>query len=275
VLGAQGCRFFSGELAAAITKTGQYIFHEAMDHIQKSTGYPVIYGDTDSLFVHAGVSAGAAAAGETGPLLARETTDWLAATLRERFGAVSALKLQYERCFRNFFLPSLRGTAQGSKKHYCGSVDTGMGMELVFKGMESARSDWTEIAKEFQRELLTRFFSKRPVEKYVLSIVNDVRNGRADEKLVYKKRLRKRLAEYTDHLPPHAQAAKLLKSPGGTIRYYMTVDGPQPVENRTAAIDYAHYLECQLRPVADSVLEWLGTSFDKIISGQQELFSNN
>jgi len=273
VLGAEGCRFFSGELAAAITKTGQYIFHETMAHIQKSTGYPVIYGDTDSLFVHAG--AGAADPAGIGPGLARETTEWLTATLKERFGAVSALELQYERCFRNFFLPSLRGATQGSKKHYCGSVDTGSGMELVFKGMESARSDWTGLAKEFQRELLTRFFGKQPVEQYIRSIVNDVKNGKVDEKLIYKKRLRKRLDEYTDPLPPHAQAARLLESPGGMIRYYMTVAGPQPVENRTDAIDYAHYLECQLRPVADSVLEWLGTSFDKIVSGQQELFTNN
>jgi DNA polymerase II len=273
VLGAQGCRFFSNELAAAITKTGQFIFHEAMERIQTSTGYPVIYGDTDSLFVHVGAKA-ADPAGQ-GPDMARGATEWLAAMLKERFGVDSALKLQYERCFRHFFLPSLRGAPQGSKKHYCGSVDTGSNMELVFKGMESARTDWTDIAKEFQRELLTRFFGKQPVEKYVLSVVNDVRDGSVDEKLVYKKRLRKRLDEYIDHLPPHAQAAKLLKSPGSTIRYYMTVDGPQPVENRTAAIDYTHYLECQLKPVADSVLEWLGTSFDKIVSGQQELFTNN
>jgi DNA polymerase II len=147
-------------------------------------------------------------------------------------------------------------------------------MTLFFKGMESARSDWTDLSKEFQHELFLRFFGKRPVEEYILSIVNDVRKGNADSRLIYKKRLRKRLDEYTDQLPPHVQAAKLLDSPGGVIRYYMTIDGPQPVEKRTAPIDYVHYIECQLKPVADSVLEWLGTNFDKIVSGQQELFSN-
>ncbi|MBN2189538.1 MAG: DNA polymerase II [Chitinispirillaceae bacterium] len=266
VLGAQGCRFFSAELAAAITMTGQYIFHETMKYIQKTMGHPVIYGDTDSLFVHAG-------AGADGPAMARRVTEWLAVTLRERFGTVSALELQYERCFRHFFLPPLRGTAQGSKKHYCGAIETGSGMELVFKGMESARSDWTDMAKEFQHELFTRFFGKKPLEQYVLSVVNDVRAGRADGKLVYKKRLRKKLDDYGGSLPPHAQAAKLLASPEGTIRYYITTAGPQPVENRTAAIDYGHYVECQLRPVAEPVLESLGNSFDKIVSGQQELFT--
>jgi DNA polymerase-2 len=266
VLGAQGCRFFSAELASAITMTGQYVFHETREHIQESIGYPVIYGDTDSLFVHAGAGGG------DGPGIAGSVTEWLARTLRERFGAVSALELQFERRFRYFFLPPLRGTAQGSKKHYCGAIEKDSGMELVFKGMESARSDWTEMAKEFQRGLFLRFFGKKPLEGYVLSVVNDVRTGRADEKLVYKKRLRKKLDDYGGSLPPHAQAAKLLASPEGTIRYYMTTAGPQPVENRTAAIDYAHYVDCQLRPVADPVLECLGTSFDKIVSGQQELF---
>jgi DNA polymerase II len=267
VLGAQGCRFFSAELASAITRTGQYIFHETREYIQKSTGYPVIYGDTDSLFVH----AGAGAADPAG--LARKVTEWLAEMLAERFDTVSALELQYERCFRHFFLPSLRGGAQGSKKHYCGAVETDAGLELVFKGMESARSDWTELAKEFQRELCARFFKKQPLEQYMLATVNDVRGGRVDEKLLYKKHLRKRLDEYVGHVPPHAQAAKLLASPGHTIRYYMTVSGPQPVENRTAAIDYAHYVEAQLRPIADSILELLGKSFDRIVSGQQELFT--
>jgi DNA polymerase-2 len=272
VLGAQGCRFFSAELAAAITMTGQYVFHESMKYIQKSSGFPVIYGDTDSLFVHAG--AGAADPDGLGSRIARDATAWLAQTLQERFGAVSALELQFERRYRYFFLPSLRGAAQGSKKHYCGAVETGEGLELVFKGMESARSDWTELAKEFQRGLLMRFFNKQPVEQYVLSVVDDVRNGRSDGKLVYKKRLGKTPGQYGDHMPPHAQAAKLLQAPGHTIRYYMTVDGPQPAEKRTAAIDYAHYLDVQLRPVADTVLEGLGTSFDRIVSGQQELFTH-
>ena len=275
VLGAIGCRFFSPELAAAITMTGQFIFKQTREYIQSSIGYPVIYGDTDSLFVHVGAGEETSAtSAERGPVLAGEITAWLAAMLKERFGVVSALDLQYERCFRHFFLPSIRGAAQGSKKHYCGSVVDGSGMTLVFKGMESARSDWTDLAKEFQHELLLRFFSRRPVEEYIVAIVGKVRNGETDDRLIYKKRLRKRLDEYTENIPPHVQAAKLLPAPGHLIRYYMTTSGPQPVENRTAPIDYEHYIECQLKPVADSVLEWLGTGFDKIVSGQQELFSN-
>jgi DNA polymerase-2 len=44
------------------------------------------------------------------------------------------------------------------------------------------------------------------------------------------------------------------------------------VEKRSAAIDYDHYIECQIKPIADSVLETIGASFDRIVSGQQDLF---
>ncbi len=138
--------------------------------------------------------------------------------------------------------------------------------------MESARSDWTDLAKEFQHELFTRFFKGQPLEAYILETVALVRRGAADEKLVYKKRLRKRLDEDTDNAPHHVQAARLMQSPGHLIRYYITADGPQPLENRTSPIDYEHYVESQLKPIADSILEWQGTGFDRIVSGQQDLF---
>jgi DNA polymerase-2 len=52
----------------------------------------------------------------------------------------------------------------------------------------------------------------------------------------------------------------------------VTVAGPQPAGRLTAPIDYEHYVEAQLKPVADTILEQLGTSFDRIVSVQQELF---
>ena len=272
VFGAMGCRFFSSELSTTITQTGQYILKQTIEHIQSSTPYQVIYGDTDSLFVLLGEGKDAEAA-HIGETVARETTAWFAAELKERFGATSALELQFERHFRHFFMPALRGSTQGSKKHYCGSVTGPTGdTTLLFKGMESARSDWTDLAKEFQHELILRAFSGQPVEDFVAATVEAVRTGKADDKLIYKKRLRKQLSEYTEHVPPHVQAARLLASPGHLIRYYITTSGPQPIENRTAPIDYEHYVEAQLKPVADTILEWLGTSFDKIVSGQQDLF---
>ena len=51
VLGSDVCRFFDPRLASSITKRGHQILQESASYIEQQ-GYRVIYGDTDSLFVH-------------------------------------------------------------------------------------------------------------------------------------------------------------------------------------------------------------------------------
>lgn len=272
VLGTPNCRFFSSELSSAITLIGQYILKTTIAYVTANTPYQVIYGDTDSLFVLLGPGMEAQAS-DIGTTLARDATSWLAAHVMEKYNATSALLLQYEQHFDHFLIPTVRGASHGSKKHYCGSRKKGATTELLFKGMESARSDWTELAKEVQQELIRRIFSRQPVGSYITTIVAMVKQGKYDDKLIYKKRLRKPIDSYTVNIPPHVQAARLLDSPSYTIRYLMTIDGPQPVEHITAPIDYGHYIDCQLSPVADSLLGLVGKRFDTVLSGQLDLFS--
>ncbi|MBN1308596.1 MAG: DNA polymerase II [Chitinispirillaceae bacterium] len=271
VLGARNCRFFSAELASTITRTGQYILKKAIEFIVASTNYPVIYGDTDSLFVLLGPGHDHDA-DAIGRDIAHTVTEWFERHLAEKFNAASALLLQFETHYRYFLIPAVRGGEYGSKKHYCGGSWQGNDLKLHFKGMESARGDWTDLAKEFQQELIRRIFTGEPVDEYILQTVSDVTGGRVDGKLLYKKRMRKRIDDYTQSIPPHVQAAKLLDRPPHLVRYYVTIDGPQPVEKFFAPIDYRHYVDCQLQPVADSVLELTGKSFARIVSGQQDLF---
>ena len=274
VLGARGCRFFSSVLAKTITSTGQFILKKTIEFITSSTPYNVIYGDTDSLFVllGPGMEQRASAIGNE---IADKVTNWLKSWLKDQYDVNSALLLQFENHFRHFLMPSVRGTTTGSKKHYCGSIVDGTDIRLYFKGMESARSDWTDLAKEVQYELIMRVFTGKAVEDYLTNIVKRVKNGNCDHKLVYKKRLRKAMDEYTVNVPPHVQAARLLDNPPHLIRYVVTVEGPQPVQKLSSAIDYEHYIESQIKPVADSILELTSRSFDNIISGQQDLFTSS
>jgi len=271
VLGAPSCRFFSSVLATTITRTGQYILKTMIKYITDATPYKVIYGDTDSLFVHIG-RGHEQEADTIGENIANDATSWLSDHIMKSFGTESVLKLQYQENFRHFFVPTVRGGNYGSKKHYCGSTVNESGMSLTFKGMESARSDWTDLAKEFQHELYIRFFNGEPLDNYILETVAKVERGECNESLIYKKRLRKDLQEYTVNIPPHVQAAKMLDSPKHIIRYYITQNGPQPIEKLSSPLDFNHYIDCQLRPIADSILETIGKSFDKIVSGQQDLF---
>ena len=209
---------------------------------------------------------------EIGKKIACDVNQWLTNHIKEKFNAESHLELEFESHFKHFFMPTIRGSDRGSKKRYCGAVEKERQLELVFKGLESARTDWTRLAKEFQQTLYEKVFRKEPVKQYIISIVKMVKNGEVDNKLVYQKQLRKPIDEYTTNIPPHAQAAKLLDKPDRIIRYYITTEGPQPLEKLSAPLDYEHYIEAQLKPVADSILEWINLDFESIVTGQQDLF---
>ena len=69
-------------------------------------------------------------------------------------------------------MPTVRGDVTGSKKRYAGMVRAGDGgHDLVFKGLETVRTDWTPLARQFQRELYRRVFMGEPFEEYVRGTV--------------------------------------------------------------------------------------------------------
>jgi DNA polymerase-2 len=149
--------------------------------------------------------------------------------------------------------------------------------------MEFVRSDWTRLAKEFQVELYNRIFNNEEIDNWLREIVKKVKDGEYDDKLVYRKRLRKDVDEYTKNVPQHVKAARMLpentrlgeapsRSRAGTVYYVITKRGPIPIELKHTDIDYDHYIEKQIKPIADSVLILLGESFDSIVQSDQLSF---
>jgi DNA polymerase II len=139
--------------------------------------------------------------------------------------------------------------------------------------MEFVRSDWTKLAKEFQVELYERVLYNNEVTNWMNSFVDKVYKGNFDEKLVYKKRLRKDVEEYVKNVPPQVRAARMLSDVGNTVYYVITRRGPVPIELMPKDIDYQHYIDKQLKPIANSILVLLGQSFDSIVvSGQLNFF---
>jgi DNA polymerase-2 len=175
-------------------------------------------------------------------------------------------------------MPGLRHSSEGSKKRYAGIVEEDGRKHLVFTGLESVRRDWTDIAKRFQKEFLTMVFEEgkdipsRRLEEMIRQFVKRLRDGEMDDLLIYRKALRKDVKEYTKTTPPHVKAAqKLGERPGRIIAYVMTTDGPEPTAARSAPLDYDHYVEKQIQPIAEAVLQHLGHSWEKIWSRQDEL----
>ena len=147
--------------------------------------------------------------------------------------------------------------------------------KLEFVGMEFVRSDWTRLAKEFQVELYQRIFHNSEITEWIRKIVTSVKNGEIDDKLIYHKRLRKNIEEYTKNIPPQVRAARMIETLSGTVYYVITKRGPIPIELEHNDLDYQHYIDKQLKPIADSVLVLLGESFDTITkTGQLNFFDD-
>ncbi|HEV3424015.1 MAG TPA: DNA polymerase II [Paraburkholderia sp.] len=284
VLGSSGCRFFDPRLASSITMRGHEIMHRTRELIE-ARGYQVIYGDTDSTFVWLKRARTAEHAAQIGRALVQTVNQWWQEHLQREFGLESALELQFETHYRRFLMPTIRGAEQGSKKRYAGLVIRPDGSEeMVFKGLETVRTDWTPLAQEFQRQLYLRVFKQQPYQDYVRDYVRRTLNGEFDDLLVYRRRLRRNLDDYRRNVPPHARAARIADAfnreqgrpmqyqNGGWITYVMTVAGPEPLETRRSALDYDHYLTRQLQPVADAILPFLGDDFAGLMTGQKELF---
>ncbi len=286
VLGTPGCRFFDYRLPSSITLRGHQILNRSRELIE-ARGHKVIYGDTDSVFVCAGDNT--ANTREDMAAVGRELADylnhWWNQYLRERYHLQSYLEIEFETHYRHFVMPTIRGADTGSKKRYAGLVERAEDDDqIVFKGLEAVRTDWTAKARAFQRELYRRVFAGEVVDEYICATVASIRAGECDEQLVYRKRIRRRLHDYTRNVPPHVQAARKADSwlqsqarptryeRGGWIQYVLTVNGPEPLEHCPSVLDYELYIERQIVPIADGILQFLGLSYQTITDQQLGLF---
>ena len=150
VLGAAHCRFYSPELPRSITETGQYLLKKVADFFS-SEGLEIIYGDTDSVFLKL-KKEHRAKPFEKLRELENKGNEFLKEHLADKFQVESFLTLEGEKVFKKLFLPPAR-SGSSAKKRYVGVLESERGEEaLHFSGMEAVRSDWTPLARKFQRK---------------------------------------------------------------------------------------------------------------------------
>jgi DNA polymerase-2 len=267
VMGSYGCRFYHPDLPNAITSTGQWLLLGSKEYLEQK-GYKVLYGDTDSLFVKIKEDE-AVDPSVNGGIIAKDLNSYWKGRLKTEFNVESYLEIEYEKFYSKFVLTQSRGSESGAKKRYAGLLLDNGKQKIEFVGMESVRSDWTRLAKDFQAELYERIFSGKEIENWIVELVVSLKQGKLDDKLIYRKRLRKELDEYVKNVPPQVRAARMLDDKSSIVKYIITKKGPVPIGLSPKDIDYNHYIEKQLRPIADSILVLEGTSFGAIIDSQQ------
>ncbi len=271
VLGSSGCRFFNPQLASSITKRGHQIIQTTKELIEKQN-YPVIYGDTDSVFVLLGEGISEDECKAIGQKLQKSLNQWWRVYIEEEFQLESCLEIEFETHYLRFLMPTIRGAKKGSKKRYAGMINKNGKHKMIFKGLETVRTDWTPLAREFQQELYQRIFNNQPYIDFIKMTHDALLNGELNDKLTYTKRLRRPLETYTSTQPPQVKAAKKMKNPSRKIQYVITLNGPEPIEDIQSTPDYQHYSDKQLAPVADSILYFLDTTFEKITARQMDVF---
>jgi len=267
VLGATSCRFFDPHVANAITTFGQQTLRWTKQAFEEH-GVAVLYGDTDSVFVQLGEPGSAAA--DAAALRAR-VEHAIASRVQREYGVAPQLVLELEEVFERLWLPRLRGGRAGSKKRYAGFASG----QLRVVGLESVRSDWPPVVQRLQEGMLQRAFTDSDPAPFVRELVGAVRSGALDAELVTAKRIRKgRLDRYSANAP-HVQAARKAGGRlGPVIRYLITATGPEPVvlgRPLPPRIDREYYVENVMRPVAEGILEDLGTSWDAVLGRPLQL----
>jgi len=269
VLGTPACRFYNPALANSITGTGREILLWSKRWFE-TAGFEVIYGDTDSLFVHSNSAPDRTL--QLGRELAGALNCELASYIGERWKVPSRLELKFEKLYLKLFLPRVRNSTRGASKRYVGLRHGGDMDGVEFIGMEVVRRDWTALAKQVQRELYQRLFTDQAVDVYLADVVRRVRHGDLDEALVYRKNLRKGAENYTATTPPHVVAARKSTQPvGRSVSYVITTAGPEPMDDIRHPLDREHYIQKQVKPVAEPVLETLGLDFERVIGDSRQI----
>jgi len=280
VLASPNCRYFNLDMANAITHFGQMIIKLTAEEIEKKYKMKIIYSDTDSVFVETNLSK------DKANTLSREIQEYInnfyKKYVKDNYNRNSYLELEFEKQYLSLMIPQLRTKqkaekeeTKAAKKRYAGLLEINGKEEIEITGLEAIRGDWTEAAQEFQKELLDKVFHKEEISSFIKSYIKKIKDGKLDSKLIYRKSIRKKLDEYTKTTPPHVKAARQLSVlTSNIIEYIITTEGPEPIQKLKHKPDYEHYIDKQIKPIANQVLVLFNKDFDDIFksSKQAKLF---
>lgn len=263
-------RFHNRDVGEAITSFGREVIGKTIEFVE-NLGYKGIYGDTDSIFVHTKKEfTNQEDKRKFGEELEKQINEFAKKYVAKKTNRKSKLIIEFEKLFSKFFI--------ASKKRYVGYDE--ITQETKFTGMEAIRGDWTELAQEFQKQLVEIIFkdeSEEEIKKFIIEEIKKLERGEYNSKLVYKKKITKPLVEYTKTTPPHVKAARELSEfSGKLVKYVILESGPCHIsllENKLQKgdnYDYKHYIEKQLKGVSDDLLDKLNIDFEEVVGSKKQ-----
>ncbi len=270
-LGYYNARWYCFECAGAITRFGREYVHKVIDEAE-SHKFNVIYADTDSSFL----------AGESDSL----KVDAFLKSINSKLPYPMELELQG--IYLRAIFVSVKGSGHGAKKKYAMVDSNG---NLIVKGFQSVRRDWSVIAKETQTTVLRKILIDDDVNaalNYVREIISNLKSGKVPlDKLVILTRLHKELSSYQQK-GRHVSAASrsgVKFSSGDTIKYIIAKGkGKEPVSERALLYDIAvesgtkydseYYIKQQVLPSVSQIFSVLGFIDEDIVGEGQNSLNN-
>ena len=169
VLGYKNFRLYNPEAAAAITYIARKIIKETIKWFNDNN-YPVIYGDTDSVFIQM-KDQDIKKIEE----INKQINDYLITYLEQYIETKNNIfKLEFKEAFAVLFFKR-KDSGGGAKKKYAGKLYWKNGMatkEISIVGFESGRSDYPQIGRDFMKKLLHMVLEKENKDK-IIKFISD------------------------------------------------------------------------------------------------------
>jgi DNA polymerase elongation subunit (family B) len=255
-----GSRWYSRVCAQSIASWGRFYIRGVIAKAE-AAGLPVIYGDTDSLFLKVKHR--------------KDASEFLGAVNRNLPGV---MELDLQGIYPSgIFVLSRSGAA--AKKRYALLQQDG---SVLIRGFERVRRDWAAIARDTQEKVILAVLRDRSAAgaaEIVRGMVRLVREGRASmEDVAIRSQVTRPLEDY-QQVGPHVAAARLavskgMRVPAGSTIRYVIAPGEGPISSRAVPLEYAtaydpeYYVNNQVVPAALRVLSGFGYGKEDLAGGE-------
>jgi len=262
-------RWYCFDCSESITSLGRKHIKDVISRATKE-GFGVCYGDTDSAFLTLGKKT-------------KKELDTFLIKINKKLPGIMELELE-RLCPRGLFVAGKKGE-KGVKKRYA-LLDNKD--ELIIKGFEFVRGDWSSISKKTQYNVFNALLKENNRKKAineVKKIVEKLRKNEAPLKdLVIRKQLTRNISEYKS-IGPHVAVAKRLIEKGhpisaGTMIGYIVVEGKGLIREKAKTVDEVeeqqlkpdaeYYIHHQVIPAVDRVLDVLNVSEEEFENKKQK-----
>ena len=245
-----GSRWYSRVCAQSITAWGRFYIQKVIRMAQRMK-HPVIYGDTDSLFLM---------------VKTKKAAKEFLQKANSSLPGVMELELEGTYAAGIFVLAK---TGVAAKKRYALIDDSG---RMTIRGFEKVRRDWSPIARDTQEGVLKAILKDRSPDKalaIVRKTIERLKNNEVEmSDLVIYSQITRPLDQY-EQVGPHVAAARKAQERGRVIKPGTSISliitrGEGSISSRSEPSEDAsnydpdYYINNQVIPAALRVLSGLG-----------------